>query len=173
MFNRGAFNRTGFNQLYTIYVYASATLEGAGELTAFGQMEFNPILSFDGYGELTAAAICDIFFSAVFDGVGEIVANPTIDRYGNAVLDGLGELIANGSRFHVDFIQIDGTFAPGDKIVIDAKKMTITQNGVNILSQMSGDFFELNNGTNSILYTDTASGRSILLRFTHRDKYLY
>ncbi|MEK3987984.1 phage tail domain-containing protein [Paenibacillus sp. FSL R5-0636] len=74
---------------------------------------------------------------------------------------------------HVDKLAFTGGFNPGDKLVIDVKKQTITLNGVNAIHLLDGDFFELGLGLNEVTYADNEAAREILTRITHRDRYLY
>jgi hypothetical protein len=172
VFNRGAFNRTAFNREFSVFVYANATMDGDGGMTVTGNMEFFPAATMDGSGSMTAAPIRELYFTATMDGIGEMSAAAIRDRFGSAIMNAVGELSANGSRFRVEQIIITGLFAPGDFIVIDSKNLLLTHNGANALHEMEGDFFELVLGDNVIKYQDTAADRSVLIRFTHRDKFV-
>ena len=172
MFNRSFFNRSTFNRPYTVEVFFSATMAGEGELIASPSAEYAATITMSGEGELTADFVREIVAAATMAGEGELTAEFIRERMFGAKMDGEGFLRANGSRFHVESITVNGPFAPGEKIVIDNGRLTIRKNGVNILSQMSGDFFGLNLGDNVITYTDTATGRSVLVRITYRDKFV-
>ncbi|WP_379161388.1 hypothetical protein [Paenibacillus sp. sgz5001063] len=74
---------------------------------------------------------------------------------------------------HADRVTYTGDFAPGDRLVIDTRKQTITLNGVNVIHLLDGYFFDLVFGPNAITYVDTETSRNILTRITHRDRYLY
>ncbi|WP_020615732.1 phage distal tail protein [Paenibacillus daejeonensis] len=80
------------------------------------------------------------------------------------------EVLGAGSRWRVDQIAISGTLAPGEKIVIDVRKLKVTKNGV--LVGYTGDFFNINPGRNEIRYTDSSPSRSVQTRVTHQDRYL-
>lgn len=79
---------------------------------------------------------------------------------------------ADASRYHTDFIELVGNFAPGDKVIIDSKNLKITKNGQNALHEMRGNFFDLNLGNNVLTWTDPETGRDILFRITYRDRYV-
>ncbi|MBY7736273.1 phage tail family protein [Paenibacillus polymyxa] len=80
---------------------------------------------------------------------------------------------AEASRFHTDFIEFTDVFRPGEVIVIDSGKFKITRNGQNVSHLYNGDFFDLNLGNNNLTWTDPETGRTVLFRITHRDKFLY
>jgi len=82
------------------------------------------------------------------------------------------EVLGDGYRNHFDTITFTGSFAPGEVIVIDAKMLTFTKNQQNALQDMTGDFFDLNLGGNEVTYTDDQGERNVLMRITHRDKFV-
>ncbi|WP_068616615.1 phage distal tail protein [Paenibacillus tuaregi] len=174
MFNRASpFNRLTYNRPLTVFVYGSATLHGSGGMTAAANVDMTGSARLEGEGSLSADFVREIVFAARMDAESSMSVSFIRERMQSAVLHGIGTLKANGSRYHVDEITFTGPFKPGDKIVIDSGKMTITQNGVNALSLLAGDFFDLNLGNNELTYTDPETGRDILIRISYRDKYLY
>ncbi|MGG4504042.1 phage distal tail protein [Paenibacillus polymyxa] len=80
---------------------------------------------------------------------------------------------AEASRFHTDYIEFTDVFRPGEVITIDAGKFKIMRNGQNVSHLYNGDFFDLNLGNNNLTWTDPETGRTVLFRITHRDKFLY
>lgn len=88
-------------------------------------------------------------------------------------MSGEGRINAEASKYHTDWIEFADAFHPGDVIIIDSGKFKITRNGQNVSHLYNGDFFDLNLGTNNLTWTDPATGRTILFRITHRDKFLY
>lgn len=88
-------------------------------------------------------------------------------------MSGEGRINAEASKYHTDWIEFYDAFHPGDVIIIDSGKFKITRNGVNVSHLYNGDFFDLNLGTNNLTWTDRATGRTVLFRITHRDKFLY
>ncbi|MEK5165973.1 hypothetical protein NYE69_27005 [Paenibacillus sp. FSL R5-0527] len=88
-------------------------------------------------------------------------------------MSGEGRMFAEASKYHTDWIEFTDAFRPGDVIIIDSGKFKITRNGVNVSHLYNGDFFDLNLGENRLTWTDPATGRTILFRITHRDKFLY
>lgn len=88
-------------------------------------------------------------------------------------MSGEGRLSAEASKYHTDWIEFNDAFRPGDVIIIDSGKFKITRNGQNVSHLYNGDFFDLNLGENRLTWTDPATGRTILFRITHRDKFLY
>lgn len=75
-------------------------------------------------------------------------------------------------HLHVDEIVVSGDIAPGDRLVIDTRNLTVTLNGENALHLLGGDFFDLVLGNNKITYTDASENRNVLMRVTHRDKFV-
>lgn len=88
-------------------------------------------------------------------------------------MSGEGRISAELSKFHTDYIEFTDVFRPGEVIVIDSGKFKITRNGQNVSHLYNGDFFDLNLGNNNLTWTDPETGRTVLFRITHRDKYLY
>ncbi|REK68010.1 MAG: hypothetical protein C6P35_03305 [Cohnella sp.] len=170
MFNRSFFNRATYNRLYTVEVFFSATMAGEGFMTASPSAEYAATITMSGEGELTADFIREIAAKAAMVGEGELTAEFIREMAFGAKMDGEGFLRANGSRFHVESITVTGPFEPGDKIVIDSGKMIVRKNGA--IVGYDGDFFDISPGGNKLIYSDTASGRTILCRITYRDKYV-
>lgn len=88
-------------------------------------------------------------------------------------MSGAGSLHADADRYHTDYIEFTDVFRPGEVIVIDSGKFKITRNGQNVSHLYNGDFFDLNLGNNNLTWTDPETGRTVLFRITHRDKFLY
>jgi len=170
MFNRGSFNHLPFNRSFSVDILFSASLQGEGGLYAYPNVEYVATVTMQGEGELSAAYIREYIVSAVLQGEGVLTANVVRERLYSALLQGDGELKAAASRFHIDEIEVLGPFAPGDKIVIDSAKLLVKKNGSAI--GYEGEFFNLNPGGNHIVYTDTATGRTVQIRITHRDCFI-
>lgn len=79
---------------------------------------------------------------------------------------------ATAAYYEQSYLELIGSFAPGDRIVVDASKLTVTKNGQNALHMLRGDFVELNLGPNQIQYSDDAAARNVLMRVTHQDRYV-
>ncbi|WP_342428556.1 hypothetical protein [Paenibacillus sp. FSL L8-0158] len=96
------------------------------------------------------------------------------ERFAEAVpMSGEGRISTELSKFHTDYIEFTDVLRPGEVIVIDSGKFKITRNGQNVSHLYNGDFFDLNLGNNNLTRTDPETGRTVLFRITHRDKYLY
>lgn len=171
MFNQNPFNRGPFSRLFTFELYFSALLEGEGELTAESFAEITCAVIMEGSGELTADFIREIIgIIQTLEGEGELHADAVRERLFSSLMQGEGELIARPKLFRVDQIIIQTPFAPGDKIVIDSKKMIVRKNGQVI--GYDGDFFEIRPGVNVITYRDNASSRTVYCRITYRDRHI-
>lgn len=172
MFNRGAFNRIAFNREFSVFIFGSAVLRGEGTLKSGSNLIATSSAALHGEGSIKASFSREIKFSAAMHGEGSLAAVFVRERLQQAIMHGVGTLKANGSRYHLDEIVFTGSFAPGDRIIIDSKNLTFTKNGQNALHMMQGDFFDLNLGNNNIVYTDPATGREVLIRITYRDRFI-
>lgn len=88
-------------------------------------------------------------------------------------MSGEARVDAAASRYHVDYIEFEDNFSPGDQIIIDSGTFRITRNGQNVSHLYTGDFLQLNPGVNTLRWTDPESSRTVLFRITHRDRFLY
>lgn len=79
---------------------------------------------------------------------------------------------ATAAYYEQSYLELIGSFAPGERIVVDASKLTVTKNGQNALHMLRGDFIELNLGPNQIQYSDDVAARNVLMRVTHQDRYV-
>jgi len=173
MFNRSGFNQSPFNRpgVATIILFSSA-MSGAGVIDAVLNADMTVLADMSGAGLLEAVYIREIKCNSDMSGAGSLEAIYLRERNMQSSLSGAGSLAANLSKYHIDYIEFDGEFKPGDRIVIDSATLTVTINGQNALQQTSGDFFDLALGDNKITYTDTSGNRAVILRITHRDKFV-
>lgn len=173
MFNRSGFNQTPFNRpgVATVILFGTV-LSGSGSLEALMNADSTMAADMSGAGSIEAVYTREIVYSSDMSGAGTIEAVYVRERNFGVELSGAGSLTANLSKFHIDYIEFDGLFAPGDRIVIDSNTLTVTINGQNALQQTTGDFFDLALGSNKITYTDTAGSRNVIIRITHRDKFV-
>lgn len=169
----GPFNRLPFNRPVTMFVFGRAILSGCADLVAASTAEVGGRAVMTGESSMETGFIRELFFSAQMDADSSMNVSFVRERLQKAVMHGISSLQGRGSRYHVDEIEFVGPFAPGDKIIIDSGKFKITRNGQNVSHLYNGDFFDLNLGTNNLTWTDQATGRTILFRITHRDKFLY
>ncbi|WP_052476326.1 phage distal tail protein [Cohnella kolymensis] len=172
MFNQSsAFNRAPFNRPFSVEILLSVTLDGQG--TAAASLNRDTVMASEltGIAEVIGDLIQGVLFAAQVDGIGSVSGELLRERILSAALDAGGTLLANMSRFHVEEIQISSPIVPGDKVVIDAKKLRASKNGEPV--GYTGDFFDIHPGQNELTITDQSSGRTIQIRVTHRDKYLY
>lgn len=169
----GAFNRQPFNRPLSMFVYGRAVLSGCAGVVAKSTVEVGGRAVLSGEGGVQADFTREMHFAAQMDADSSMSAAFVRERLQRAVMHGISYLHARGSRYHIDEIEFLGSFAPGDKIVIDSEKFKITKNGQNVSDLYEGDFFDLNLGENNLTWTDPATGRSVLIRITHRDKFLY
>lgn len=169
----GPFNRLPFNRELNNEVVFSVTFESETEMDSTLNLEMSMAATFDSETEFSADMIREVSFGAEFDTSTEMLAQMVRERLFSVNFETETEFMAKPSYFHIDEIEFTGTFKPGDKIIIDSGKFKITQNGQNVSHLYEGDFFNLNLGTNNLTYTDPETGRQVLIRITHRDKFLY
>jgi len=168
----GPFNLLPFNRPLTIEALFAVTFESATELETKLNLEMPISVTFETETELSVDMTREIPFDAMFESATEMLAEMLRDRYFGATFESITEFSSSPKLYHIDSVTFVGTFAPGDRIIIDSKNLKFTKNGANALYMMQGDFFDLNLGENNLVYTDTATGRNILIRITHRDKFV-
>lgn len=169
----GPFNRQPFNRPLSIFVYGRAFLSANAGVVATSIVEVGGRAVLNGEGGVQTNFNREISFATKMDADSSMSANFIRERLHKAVMHGITSMQTRGRRYHIDEIEFVGPFAPGDKIIIDSEKFRISRNGENVSHLYNGDFFDLNLGTNNLTWTDPASGRTILFRITHRDKFLY
>lgn len=169
----GPFNRLPFNRPLTMFVYGRAVLNGYATVVANSTVEVGGRALLSGDSGVVADFTREIVFSAQMDADSSLSVSFVRERLQKAVMHGISAFKGKGSRYHVDEVEFLGPFAPGDVITIDSEKFKITKNGENVSHLYTGAFFDLNLGTNNLTWTDPATGRTILFRITHRDKFLY
>jgi hypothetical protein len=168
-----AFNRAPFNRPYVIQAYFNVTISSTTEVSARLNADFAVGLAYESATEFNGAPTRDIPASAAFTSATELLTQMIRERLHAAGFTSSTQLSAHVRYMHVDALTFTGGFNPGDKLVIDVKRQTITLNGVNAIHLLDGDFFELGLGLNTVTYADNEAAREILTRITHRDRYLY
>lgn len=78
----------------------------------------------------------------------------------------------HASKSQIAKLVFTGNFEPGDKIVIDSKRLKLTKNNLNALNEMQGEFLNLYVGDNEIRWNDGEEEREILIRLQHDDKFV-
>lgn len=174
MFNVSSFNRTPFNRLQFIETFLSATFETSTEMSARLSIEFPVTIAFETSTDVSANMTRELsIVTEAIETSTEILTSMIRQRIMSASIDTATEISVKVTHAHVDQLRFTGELKPGDKLVVDTKKMTVTLNGQNAIHLVDGDFFDLVLGTNKFTYSDSESARNILTRITHRDKYLY
>lgn len=169
----GPFNRLPFNRPFSVETVFSVVFESDPALETLMNLDMTISASFETETELAADMTREIQFGTMFETASEMAIQMIRERLFAAGFQSETAMAAKMSLYHVDSIEFIGEFKPGDKIVIDSEKFKITRNGENVSDLYVGDFFDLNLGTNNLTWTDPATGRTILFRITHRDKFLY
>lgn len=172
MFN-GPFNRLPFNRYFSADLTLTATFESTSGMGARLSVEFPVTVVFESASQLSQTMTREISFKAAMESATETVARMMKDVPMGARFSSASAFNVAVTYSHVSQISYTGALKPGDRLVIDTKRKTVTLNGQNVLHLMDGDFFELISGVNTLSYTDTAATRNVLTRITHRDKYLY
>ncbi|MCR8843070.1 phage tail family protein [Paenibacillus sp. SC116] len=175
MFNKTPFNFAKFNRLTTIETYFTVCIESSTSFYAQLNGVFPVKVVFDTTTDVSSQLIREYpLITNACDTATELLSKMIRERLlATQSIDTSAEFDVKVSYSHVDELRFIGDFKPGDKLVIDTKKMTVTLNGQNAIHLVDGEFFDLILGTNKLTYSDSESGRSILTRVTHRDKFLY
>ncbi|MCG7407683.1 phage tail family protein [Paenibacillus sp. ACRRX] len=174
MFNLTPFNLAPFNRIRYIETFLTVVIETATEAIARLNVDIPVSVVIDSATESQFALTREItLLSQPLETATELMARMVRERLLSVTADTATEFSVDVTYAHVDEIKFNGDFKPGDRLVIDTKKMTVTLNGQNVLHLFDGDFFNLVLGVNKLTYTDNESTRNILTRITHRDKFLY
>lgn len=173
MFNRTLFNRAPFNRPYAIETFFTVTFGTATDISTRMSIDFPVAVILDSATDIQTQMIREMPFTAEIDTATDLLAQLVRERLLGVSIGTSTEILVSVSYSHVDELKFLGEFRPGDKLVIDTRKMTVTLNGLNAIHLFDGDFFELALGTNKMTYSDGESARNILTRITHRDKFLY
>lgn len=173
----GSFNDLSFNShtdQEANIIDISVNLSGSSRVAIDLNMEMTLLAHLSGRGEVTTNYIREFEIEVdCISGQSGLSANIVREMRPNVRLSGEGRMNVLASKFHVDYLDFTGDFKSGDRIIIDSGKYKITRNGENVSHLYGGDFFNLNLGTNNLTWTDSETGRSILFRITHRDRFLY
>ncbi|WP_145323010.1 phage distal tail protein [Paenibacillus xylanexedens] len=178
-FNEIAFNTGGGENIIDMSAHLSGgaqmyTKRDADEYELEYAMEMSLSSDMSGESQLQADFVREIVLEAVpMSGEARISGEYVREINMRSELSGEARLIAAASRYHVDYIEFEDVFNPGDQIIIDTDKFKILRNGQNVSHLYNGDFFYLNLGENNLTWTDPETGRTVLMRITHRDKFLY
>ncbi|MNM99193.1 Phage tail protein [compost metagenome] len=167
------FNRAPYNRPYVVETFFNVSISSLSEVAASLSADIAVAVVYEAQTEVTAQYIREIPYAPAIESATDMLAQMIRDRFVSAGISTSTELAVNVRWMHANSLTFTGGFNPGDKLIIDTKKQTITLNGVNVLHLLDGDFFGLIYGTNAIKYTDSESVRTILTRITHRDRYLY
>lgn len=173
----GSFNDLTFNS-YTDQeaniIDISVNLSGSSRVALDLNMEMTLLVHLSGQSEVSADYIREFDIKVDrMSGKGDTSATIVREIRPSVNMSGQGRVFALVSKFHVNYLDFTGDFKPGDRIIIDSGKYKITRNGENVSHLYGGDFFNLNLGVNNLTWTDPATGRTILFRITHRDRFLY
>jgi len=176
------FNRSGFNQTpFNVPAAGQSVVEFAADFRGSGRVESQARVTASGVSGLRGVAHIDAKFTrtitaapAAVRGAGRVesvyvrylIATP-------AAMRGAGRTVSEPRRFRRETITFDGSFPPGSEVVIDLKRLIVTQDQVNALRRISGDLrlLRIMPGNNNIRYTDTASSRQVRIRVTHKDRF--
>lgn len=156
------FNRFGFNsgrivQYKTFDYTTDMTLHA--DISAIGTIspiEYERGISFDAH--MSGAVTFD----------GQYIR----ERLFKANMHGIANMYANFNRYTIKKLEYTGDVLPGDMVVIDMDRMTVTNNTQNALKYFEGDFFELAPSHNNLIYSDNESTRNVVLVTRYKDRWL-
>lgn len=136
-------------------------------------LEFNVDSVMSGVSDSAGEISFDVFLNSVgMHGLADMSTGYIREMNVSSIMSGQSDMSVTPAYYQQSYLELDGSFAPGDRIIIDASRLIVTQNGNNALHLMNGEFFDLNLGPNSIVYSDDAAGRNMLIRITHRDRFI-
>lgn len=69
-------------------------------------------------------------------------------------------------------MRIEKPLAAGDTLEIDTETLEVKLNGAVVKGYIAGDVFDLNGGTNTIVYTDGESSRAMKIEISYQPRYL-
>lgn len=171
MFNRQPFNRPA--------VESTAVL-GIASIKANASAILYKDISHYGYAHLIMRDNLDITKNYYVTGSGANKLNGILQITKNllatsdpAEMEMLGE--ANQVISGESIIVLEGVaLAPGDELIIDTEKMTVTINGINGMKHFSVDseFFTLLNGDNVVIYSDNQTVRDVNIDIIWKDRWL-
>lgn len=169
----GPYNRLPYNRAFTVEAFFTVSFDSKTEFTSRLSIEMPLTATIESNGEMVTAMERGVHFGPSFESITEMITKQVREMVFGITAESKTEFLPGISYYYVNEIIFTGDFKPGDKIVIDSQRFKITKNGLNVFHEMDGDFFELNTGENTLTYIDSETGREILLRVTHRDKFLY
>lgn len=177
MFNRSGFNQTPFN----IPAAGQSVVEFAADLRGAGRTGSQARAIASGASGLRGSGRVESKFTRTITAApGRVRGAGRVEsiyvRYLVAVpaaMRGAGRTVSEPRRFRRETIQFDGSFPPGSEVVIDLKRLIVTQDQVNALRRISGDLrlLRIMPGNNNIRYTDTVGSRQVRIRVTHKDRF--
>ncbi|WP_018755210.1 phage distal tail protein [Paenibacillus terrigena] len=174
MFNLSPFNLSPYNRPSYVQIYFNVTVGSATDASSRLSIDMPAYVTIDSKSDFFANYTREISLApGVFGTATQLLTAFVLERLAGVSVDSSTEFDVKITHSHVDTISFTGDFKPGDRLVIDTKKMTVTLNGQNAMHLVDGDFFSLVLGTNLITYSDGEMARDILTRITHRDKFLY
>ncbi|MCY9760434.1 phage tail family protein [Paenibacillus alvei] len=164
-----------FNRVFSMEAYLNVTVESTTSTTAILNIEFPVSIIFETAANVSSTLIREFVLSTeIIETSTALLTEMIRERLMSAMaIETATEVSVTLTHSHVDEIRFLGDFKPGDMLVIDTRKMTVTLNGQNVIHLLDGDFFEFALGNNLLTYSDGEGARNLLTRITHRDKFLY
>jgi len=172
----GAFNQTPFN----IQSGGSNIVEFAADLRGSARIESEAKIIASGASGMHGAARTESKYAMYITAApvslrGAARVQSAYLRYINATaaIHGAAHVTSDPRRFRRETITFDGSFPPGSEVVIDLKRLIVTQDRVNALRRVTGDLrlLRIMPGPNNIRYTDTSGSRQVRIRITHKDRF--
>ncbi|MEC0167847.1 phage distal tail protein [Paenibacillus graminis] len=169
----GAFGRLPFNRPFSVDAFFIVEIESLTEAVSRISVDMPVTVIYESQTEFSPDMTREITQAAAIESATEFATSMVREMLRSATIESVSEFAITVTLSHVNAVTYNGNFAPGDHLVIDTRKQTVTLNGVNVLHLFDGDFFDLAYGLNTLTYKDAESSRNILTRITHRDRYLY
>ncbi|MFD2116332.1 hypothetical protein ACFSTH_08395 [Paenibacillus yanchengensis] len=163
MFNRSAFNRLKFNRSKD-HKTLSAELSTSAAIQANERVILTTSAHLIADSDLRQLT----YMSAHLSADSNLKASAGLVMPVQIALSAEAELVARASKWQRREIVFNGTWLPGQVIIINHKELTLLLNGQNALRSMKGKFGSFSLGLNELVYTDTAALRTVLAQIIYQ-----
>lgn len=167
-----AFNRTSFNRPTLAEIFASMEMNGISGVDLSAAYTTTTQATFDGESGIGLPFGRITFSSMLADGVGEITLPFGKVRTFSTNWQGIGTFEVNNESFSIFIMEYFGDLAPNDRVIINTERFTVTKNNQNALEEFDGNFIDLKEGINEVVFEDGETSRTVLIRIEHTDRFL-
>jgi len=130
------------------------------------------IVSISGSLNITATGANQIFAALAIAIVAAMSSASVIVKNGVVTITAANAIEASALSYLARLFAYTGTLTSGDRLIINMDDQTITLNGVNVTRYVSGHFWKLFPGSNTVQYSDDDGSRSIAVDVEHKPRWL-